>query len=46
MQLPLEISTVNGTEKIILGKEKIVINSSTIPEIDPRGWYLKKLEIN
>lgn len=42
MPLPVEISTSSGTEKITIVKEGIRIKSSSPPQIDPRGYYLKK----
>lgn len=42
MPLPVEIATSSGTEKITMVKEGIRIKSSSPPQIDPRGYYLKK----
>lgn len=41
--LPVEIATSSGTEKITIVKEGIKVKSSSPPQIDPRGYYLKKI---
>jgi aminopeptidase N len=43
MPLPIQITTSNGIEKQVIGKEGIKIQSSTAPLIDPNGYYLKKI---
>lgn len=45
MSLPVEISTSNGKEKIVIGKEGIKIQSSFPPLVDPNGYYLKKVTL-
>jgi aminopeptidase N len=45
MPLPVEIATSSGTEKITMVKEGIRIKSSSPPQIDPRGYYLKKITL-
>jgi aminopeptidase N len=43
MTLPMEVSTDAGVRKIILGKDPVVITSATLPLIDPKVYYLKKV---
>ena len=43
MPLPLEITTSNGIEKHVIGKDGLKIQSSTPPQIDAKGYYLKKI---
>lgn len=43
MEVPLEISTSKGVQKINCSNGKITIDSDVAPVIDPRGWYLKKV---
>ncbi len=45
MDLPVEVTTGNKTEKIIFTKEGITIKSNTPPGIDEKGFYLKKITI-
>lgn len=42
MPLPVEMGTSSGIEKMTMVKEGIKIKSSSPPQIDPRGYYLKK----
>ena len=45
MPLPLEI-TVNGqTTRSILPSEGIMVNASTPPQVDAKGYYLKKVTL-
>ncbi|HSF44962.1 MAG TPA: M1 family metallopeptidase [Chitinophagaceae bacterium] len=41
--LPLEITTGNKTERMTLTKDGITIKSPTPPLVDPRGFYMKKI---
>lgn len=43
MDLPVEITSDKGTQKMILTKEGITIQSSIPPIVDPKGYYLKKV---
>ena len=45
MDLPVEITTNNKTEKLMLTKEGILLISNTPPGIDVNGFYLKKITI-
>ena len=45
MDLPVEVTTDNKTEKIILPKEGVTLTSSTPPVVDSKGFYLKKISI-
>ena len=43
MPLPLEIMTSTGIQKIILDKKGSVVKSTSMPVIDPKVFYLKKV---
>jgi hypothetical protein len=43
MNLPFEITTSAGTQKMILGKKPMMITSAVLPVIDPNVYYLKKV---
>jgi len=43
MTLPLDITTDAGTERKMVGKKEIMITSKTLPVIDPKYFYLKKV---
>ncbi|NDA60838.1 MAG: hypothetical protein EBX50_02235 [Chitinophagia bacterium] len=43
MDLPVEIFTDKGIQKMILPKAGITIQSSTPPIVDPNGYFLKKV---
>ena len=45
MDLPVEVTNYNKTEKIILSKEGVTLTSNTPPIIDAKGFYLKKISI-
>lgn len=45
MALPFEIQTSNGTQKVQLTSEPLKIESSTLPSVDPRVRYLKRITI-
>jgi len=45
MNLPLEIMTDAGKQKIMVGKKAVDIKSTSFPIVDPDGYYLKKLVI-
>jgi aminopeptidase N len=41
--LPLEVKTDAGTKRITLNKEGIILNSTSVPVIDPDVYYLKRV---
>ncbi|NNV57287.1 M1 family metallopeptidase [Limnovirga soli] len=43
MVLPVDIVTDKGTQRMLVGKTPITIKSSTTPQIDPDGYYLKRV---
>jgi hypothetical protein len=45
MALPLDIATNNGLKKAMVDKKGIIVNSSTLPVIDPDMFYLTKIII-
>ncbi len=40
--LPVEIQTENGVEVVSLSKKPILIASTTLPIVDPKGWLMLK----
>jgi aminopeptidase N len=45
MPLPFEIGTSNGTSKMMMSKDGITVNSTTPPQVDAKGYYLKKITL-
>ena len=45
MPLPFEIVANDKISKMVIPAEGLVINSATPPQVDPKGFYLKKLTI-
>jgi aminopeptidase N len=45
MSLPFDITTSTGTTRMIIPREGITVNSSTPPQVDAKGFYLKKVTI-
>lgn len=43
MPLPLEISSSAGTSNNVISPDGIMVNSSTPPLIDPKGYFLKRV---
>lgn len=43
MPLPMDITTPAGTTRQVLDKKGITVNSTTMPLVDTRGFYLKKV---
>jgi hypothetical protein len=41
--VPVEIQSAKGLEKVMLSKQPMTLVSSTLPVIDPRVYYLKKV---
>ena len=46
MPLPVDISTERGMERLIVDENGLEIISKTLPVIDPKGFYLKRVTIN
>lgn len=44
MKLPFEITSSDGVSKMMLDKEGITITSKTPPQVDNKGYYLKKVQ--
>ncbi|WP_026952000.1 M1 family metallopeptidase [Algoriphagus mannitolivorans] len=40
--MPVEIQTSEGLIRVELGPSPVEINSSTLPEVDPKGWIMMK----
>jgi aminopeptidase N len=45
MPLPFDITTSEGTKRTIINKEGITVNSSVPPQVDAKGYYLKKVTL-
>ena len=45
MPLPFDIVANDKTSKMVIPADGLVVNSATAPQIDPKGFYLKKLTI-
>jgi hypothetical protein len=45
MPLPFDITTNESTNKIVIPLEGIVVNSVLPPQVDAKGFYLKKVTI-
>ena len=43
--LPMDVSLNGSTTRMELGKKPLQVRSEIVPEIDPRHWFLKKVEI-
>ena len=43
MPLPVEIVTDKGSQRVMVDKKGVVVNSATLPLVDPRVFYLKKV---
>jgi hypothetical protein len=43
MPLPLEVVTKDGSKMMTLNKTGTAIESTTMPVIDPKVYYLKKV---
>lgn len=43
MPLPVEITTDKGSKKYTVDKNPVTVTSSSLPLIDQKGWYLKKI---
>ncbi len=45
MPLPFEVTTNNVTNKVIIDKDGITVNSTLPPQVDAKGYYLKKIQL-
>jgi aminopeptidase N len=45
MPLPFDIVTSSGANKTIIGKDGITVNSNYPPQVDVKGYYLKKITL-
>ena len=45
MPIPMEITTNGKTNRMVIPKEGITVSSSTPPQLDAKGFYLKKITI-
>ena len=46
MPLPFDITANDQTSKLIIPAEGIVVNSALPPQVDAKGYYLKKVTIH
>jgi len=46
MPLPFDIIANDKISKVIIPAEGITINSAYSPQVDPEGFYLKKITIH
>jgi aminopeptidase N len=45
MPLPFDMTTSAGTNRTIIGKDGITVNSTFPPQVDVKGYYLKKITL-
>ncbi|HAO46154.1 MAG TPA: hypothetical protein PLZ45_07265, partial [Ferruginibacter sp.] len=43
MPLPVEVDTDSGTQRLTLEKKPVTLTSKTPLQVDPKGFYLKKV---
>ena len=43
--MPIEITTNGKTNRMMISKEGITVNSALAPQVDAKGFYLKKVTI-
>jgi aminopeptidase N len=43
MQIPLQVQTSSGVQKLMVSKKPIMVKSDTAPVIDADGYYLKRV---
>lgn len=41
--LPMDVKTDQGTQRVQLSSQPVVVTSAQAPVIDPDGWYLKRV---
>jgi aminopeptidase N len=39
-EIPVEVKTSEGSQKLSIGKKGVLVNSSSLPVVDPRGWLM------
>ena len=39
-EMPVEVKTSEGIQKVMLGSKPVSVQSKTLPEVDPRGWLM------
>ena len=44
-EIPVEVITSSGKEKLMLSNKPLTINSTTLPVLDPDVYYLKKIVV-
>jgi len=45
MPLPFDIGTNTGTNKMLINKEGVTVTSNYAPQVDAKGYYLKKITL-
>jgi aminopeptidase N len=45
MALPMDITTSKGTSRLMIPKEGITVESNSVPQVDLKAYYLKKITI-
>lgn len=43
-ELPVEVQTSNGIQKVVLGKKAVLVQSATDPIVDPNYWLMLQRE--
>jgi len=43
--LPIEVTTNEGTKKLVIDQKGLLVSSTTVPEIDEDSFYIKKITI-
>jgi len=39
-EMPVEVTTSEGSQKLSIGKKGVLVTSSSLPIVDPRGWLM------
>jgi predicted regulator of Ras-like GTPase activity (Roadblock/LC7/MglB family) len=45
MPLPFDITSNEKTGRMVIAKEGIIVNSALPPQVDAKGFYLKKVTL-
>ena len=45
MPLPMEVMANGQTSRIVIPNDGIIVNSTLPPQVDAKGFYLKKITI-
>jgi hypothetical protein len=45
MPLPFDITSNGKTSRMVIEKEGIIVNSALPPQVDAKGFYLKKVTL-